>query len=51
MNTAEQNVKVNVIINENGKSIVLINDIRFKTRRTINWDEVEEYLKEYIGNI
>ena len=27
----------------------MINDIRFKTRRTINWDEVEEYLKEYIG--
>ena len=49
MNTAEQNRKVNVIIDENGKNIVLINDIRFKTRRTINWDEVEEYLKEYIG--
>ena len=49
MNTREQNTKVNVIIDENGKNIVLINDIRFKTRRTINWDEVEEYLKEYIG--
>ncbi len=49
MNTAEQCGKVNVIIDENGKNIVLINDIRFKTRRTINWNEVEEYLKEYIG--
>ena len=42
--------KVNVIIDENGKSIVLINDIRFKTRRKIDWEKVEEYLKEYIGN-
>ena len=49
MSITEQNRKVNVIIDENGKNIVLINDIRFKTRRTINWDEVEEYLKEYIG--
>ena len=49
MNTAEQSGKVNVITDKNGKNIVLINDIRFKTRRTINWDEVEEYLKEYIG--
>jgi len=45
MNTAEQKRKVNVIIDENGKNIVLINDIRFKTRRSIDWDEVEEYLK------
>ena len=29
--------KVNVIIDENGKSIVLINDIRFKTRRKITY--------------
>lgn len=40
---------VNVIIDENGKKIVLINDIRFRTRRTINWEMVEDYLKEYIG--
>ena len=41
---------VNVISDENGKSIVLINDVRFRTRRTIDWNRVEEYLKEYIGN-
>ena len=49
MNIVEQSEKINVIIDENGKNIVLINDIRFKTRRTINWDEVEACLKEYIG--
>ncbi len=32
-----------------GKSLVLIHDIRFKGRRGINWREVEEYLKEYVG--
>lgn len=46
----EENKRVNVIYDENGKSIVLINDIRFKTRRIIDWEKVEEYLKEYIGN-
>lgn len=33
----QENKSMNVIQDENGKSIVLINDIRFKTRRTINW--------------
>lgn len=46
----KENKRVNVIYDENGKSIVLINDIRFKTRRIIDWEKVEEYLKEYIGN-
>lgn len=40
---------VNVIYDEDGKSIVLINDIRFKTRRNIDWNKIEEYLREYIG--
>ena len=46
----DRNKNVNIIVDENGKSIVLINDIRFKTRRKIDWEKVEEYLKEYIGN-
>ena len=46
----EANRNVNIIHDENGKSIVMINDIRFKTRRTIDWAKVEEYLKEYIGS-
>ena len=41
---------VNVICDAEGKKIVLINDIRFKSRRMINWEEIEEYLKEYIGS-
>lgn len=45
-----KNRNVNIIYDEKGESIVLINDIRFKTRRTIDWNKVEAYLKEYIGN-
>lgn len=50
MFNTKENKNVKVISDENGKSIVLINDIRFKTRRRIDWQKVEEYLKEYIGN-
>ena len=49
MQRLEKSEKVNIISDEDGKNIVLINDIRFKTRRSIKWDEVERYLKEYIG--
>lgn len=41
---------VSIVQDENGKSVVIINDIRFKGKRKINWDEVEIYLKEYVGN-
>ena len=40
---------VNIITDADGKSIVLINDIRFKGKRKINWQDVEDYLKKYIG--
>ncbi len=29
---------------------MLINDIRFKSRRSIDWDEIEVYLRKYIGS-
>ena len=29
---------------------MVINDIRFKGKRSINWKEVREYLKKYIGD-
>lgn len=43
------NGKINVIADLDGSPIVLINDIRFKSRRGIDWDDIEKYLKEYIG--
>lgn len=41
---------VKIISDKDGKQLVLINDIKFRTRRTIDWKMVESYLKEYIGN-
>ena len=38
-----------VMKDADGRSIVIINDIRFRGKRKINWDEVEAYLKQYIG--
>ena len=32
------------------KRIVIINDIRFKGKRNIDWEKVEEYLKKYVDN-
>lgn len=30
-------------------NIVVINDIRFKGKRSVDWKDVREYLKEYVG--
>ncbi len=44
------NRNITIIIDGDGKKLVLINDIRFKGKRNINWDEVKEYLKGYVGD-
>lgn len=41
---------VSIITDLNGNKIVVINDIIFKGRRAINWDDVKTYLKSYIGD-
>lgn len=43
----ERNISVIKDVKEN--QIVVINDIRFKGRQNINWDAVEQYLKQYVG--
>lgn len=40
---------ITIIKEADGKKIVLINDIIFKGKRRINWDEVKKYLKGYVG--
>lgn len=40
---------VSIVTDLDGSRIVLINDVRFKSRRGIDWNEVERYLKEYVG--
>ena len=45
-----QQRNVSVIQDIDGNNIVVINDIRFKGKRSINWREVRAYLKEYVGD-
>jgi len=44
------NRKIEIVHDMDGKSIVVIHDIRFKGKRRINWKEVEQFLKEYVGD-
>lgn len=41
---------VSIIKDEQGKSIVIINDIRFRGKQNIDWEEVETFVKEYVGD-
>ena len=43
--------KVNVIEDIDGKKTVFIHDILFKGKRAVKWDEVEKYLRQYVGDI
>ena len=40
---------VSVIKDVDGNNIVMINDIIFKGRQAINWEDVEKYLMQYVG--
>ncbi len=44
-----QNRNVKIIVDSHGNQIVVINDIVFKGKRSIKWDEVEKYLEQYVG--
>lgn len=49
MKLENNNGNIEIIKDAEGKNLVLVNDIRFKGHRKIDWIEVEKYLKEYIG--
>ena len=40
-----------VTLDENGNKIVIIPQVIFKGKRTISWNEVEQYLLRYVGKI
>ena len=40
---------VSVFKDTNGKRIAVINTVIFKGKRAIQWDDVEQYIKRYIG--
>ena len=41
--------KVDVVEDLDGNKIVFIHDVKFKGKRSIEWTDVEEYLKQFIG--
>lgn len=40
---------VNIVKDVNGNNIVIINDIRFKGKRSVKWDDVKAYLEDFVG--
>ena len=43
------NETVSIITDHDGRKIVLINDVRFKSRRSVVWNEVEKlYLYDFV---
>ena len=49
MKKSEKNISI--IKDADGKNIVIINDIRFKGKRSVDWNDVKDYLKEYVGEV
>lgn len=43
--------KVNIVEDLDGNKIVFIHDIRFKGKRSVEWSDVEQYLKQYVGDV
>lgn len=43
--------KVNVVEDLDGNKIVFIHDIIFKGKRSIEWTDVEMYLKQFVGEV
>ena len=41
--------KIDVVEDLDGNKIVMIHDIRFIGRQSIEWTDVEKYLKQYVG--
>ena len=42
---------ISVVKDADGNKIVVINDILFKGKRSVNWNDVKEYLKACIGKV
>ena len=42
--------KVKIITDETGRKAAVIPEILFKGKRAVPWDNVKEYLKQFVGN-
>ncbi len=45
----EKNEKFSVVSDSEGKKIVIIHELMFKSRKSIDWSKIEQKLKAYIG--
>ena len=43
--------KVNIVEDLDGNKLVFIHDIIFKGKRMVEWSDVEDYLKRYVGEM
>ena len=43
--------KVSVVKDSEGKKVAFIHDVIFKGKRSIDWVDVEKYLKHYVGEL
>ncbi len=43
--------KVSVVEDLDGNKIVFIHDIQFKGKRSVEWTDVETYLKQFVGEV
>ena len=41
--------KAKIITDKNDKKIVVLPEILFKGKRSLSWNEVKNYLKQYVG--
>lgn len=50
-NEGEENRNISIIKDADGNKIVMINDIRFKGKRRVDWEDVKDYLKQFVGEV
>ena len=43
--------KVDIVTDPLGNKIVLIQDVIFKGKRSLEWADVEAYLKKFVGEV
>lgn len=43
--------ELEIVCDENGNKVVVVPEIIFKNRQSINWSDVEKYLENYVGRI
>ena len=47
----EKRRNVSIVYDADGNKVVIINDIIFKGKKAIKWNDVQKYLRQYVGQI